>query len=153
MNQGEIPIRSLKLLLVEDNDAHAKIVTRSLEKAQVRNELTRVSDGVEAVRYFLDIEAQESADFPDLVLLDLNLPKKNGFEVLEEIKTNPVLKQIPVIVLTTSDAESDRAKAYRLHANSYLLKPLESDLFREMIKDLCKYWGAWNQPADIEAQV
>lgn len=140
--------RLLTFLLVEDDDNHAHLVTRSLAKARVQNRVFRVSDGCEALAYLRQEGVHANEPHPDVILLDLNLPRLNGHEVLAEIKQDPALKAIPVVVMTTSDAESDRAKAYEHHANSYVVKPVNFDRFRELVKDLCLYWGVWNEPPD-----
>lgn len=142
--------RLIHFLLVEDDDIHAHLVTRSLAKARVSNRVTRVSDGAAAIA-FLQKEGQYAdAEEPDVILLDLKLPKVNGHEVLSTIKQDERLKQIPVVVMTTSDAESDRAQAYNFHANSYVVKPVDFDRFRQLVHDLCLYWGVWNEPPDEE---
>lgn len=135
-----------QFLLIEDDDDHAKIIERSLLAEQTPYILIRLKDGVEAIKYLQKKEEFKFASRPDVILLDLKLPKKDGHEVLKEIKSDPNLKMIPIVILTTSDAESDKVKAYEHFANSYLVKPLERDLFRKMIKDLGFYWGAWNKP-------
>lgn len=134
-----------RFLLVEDDDDHAKIVERSL-RADKGIFLVRVSDGVEALKYLRREGQYQTTSRPDIVLLDLKLPKKDGHEVLSEIKEDAALKTIPVIILTTSDAEIDKQKAYENDANSYLVKPLERDSFQKMIQDLGYYWGFWNKP-------
>ena len=134
--------RLLRFLLVEDDADHAYLVRRSMIQTRISNELEHVSDGLEAIKY-LDREAPyENSIRPDLILLDLKLPKVDGHEVLAHIKNSPTLKTIPVVVLTTSDAETDRAKAYADHANSYIVKPLDGAGFRSVIDHLNLYWGA-----------
>ena len=138
----------MTFLLVEDDDNHAHLVTRSLKKARVQNQVFRVADGAEAIA-FLRREGQYSdMPHPDLVLLDLKLPKMSGHEVLAIIKTDEELRKIPVVVMTTSDAELDRAKAYEHHANSYVVKPVDFERFRQLVNDLCLYWGVWNEPPE-----
>ena len=137
-------------LLVEDDDIHAHLVIRSLEKARVSNRVLRVRDGAEALLFLRregDFAEQPS---PDVVLLDLKLPKVDGHEVLSAIKEDESLKMIPVVVMTTSDAEADRAKAYKHHANSYVVKPIDFEKFRRLVNDLCLYWGVWNEPPQGE---
>ncbi|MEN0058280.1 MAG: response regulator, partial [Bdellovibrio sp.] len=124
---------------------HAMIVSRSLKKEGFIHEIERVRDGVEAMRYLRKQGPYATAVSPDVVLLDLNLPKKDGHEVLAEIKEDPLLRKIPTIILTTSDAESDKLKAYEHYANSYLVKPLDPNALRDMIADLSYYWGIWNK--------
>ena len=137
-------------LLVEDDDTHAHLVTRSLAKSRVANRVHRVEDGVKALAYLKQQGEFASCEHPDVVLLDLKLPKVDGHEVLQAIKSDPSLRKIPVVVMTTSDAEIDRAKAYDLHANSYVVKPLDFETFRQLVNDLCLYWGVWNEPPDNE---
>lgn len=133
-----------RFLLVEDDDDHAKIVERCL-RSDKNIFLDRVNDGVEALKYLRREGEYQSTTRPDVVVLDLKLPKKDGHEVLTEIKEDSVLKTIPVIILTTSDAEIDKQRAYENSANSYLVKPLERDSFQKMIQDLGCYWGFWNK--------
>lgn len=138
--------RLIHFLLVEDDDIHAHLVTRSLERARVSNRVSRVVDGAEAIA-FLRKEGQHAGESqPDVILLDLKLPKVSGHEVLCAIKQDDQLKQIPVVVMTTSDAESDRAQAYEHYVNSYVVKPVDFDKFRQLVDDLCLYWGVWNEP-------
>jgi len=141
----EEPPRLIKFLLVEDDDDHAEIVIRSLRKEQTYMSIDRVRDGVEALQYLHGDGHFLGVSLPDVVLLDLKLPKKDGHEVLSEIKNDERLRLIPVIILTTSDAEVDRVQAYRLHANSYLVKPLDGDHFRKMVQAMSVYWGTWNR--------
>src|SRR5215204_979474 len=122
----------VKFLLVEDDDDHAEIVMRSLQ-VKGTNRIDRASDGVEALQYLRGEGPFQGASLPDVILLDLKLPKLAGHEVLAEIKREERLRMIPVVVLSTSDAERDRLHAYRLHANSYLVKPLNGNQFRQMI--------------------
>lgn len=144
--QQNQPNKSLHFLLVEDDDDHAKIIERSLRaETRTQTSLTRLKDGVEAIRYIRQQAGYENVDRPDVVLLDLKLPKKNGHEVLMEIKGDHELKKIPVVILTTSDAEIDKVKAYEHSANSYLVKPLTRDAFQKMIQDLSFYWSVWNK--------
>ncbi len=137
--------RPTTFLLVEDDDDHAEIVIRSLKKEPGQKKIDRASDGVEALQYLTGEGRFQGVSLPDVILLDLKLPKKDGHELLAEIKQDERLKMIPVVILTTSDAEVDRLQAYRLHANSYLVKPLDGDRFRRMIQDMCFYWSAWNR--------
>jgi CheY-like chemotaxis protein len=137
----------LHFLLVEDDDDHAAIVERTLKRNRVANTLDRVADGVEALEYVRRQGDYAERPRPDVILLDLKLPKVDGHEVLAGIKEDEDLLTIPVVILTTSDAETDRAKAYKHHANSYLVKPIDFKRFRQMVKDLSLYWGVWNCPA------
>lgn len=136
------------ILLVEDDPAHAEIVRRNFERSRVANELIHVEDG-QAALDFLHREgayaAPQRVPRPDLVLLDLRLPKVDGLEVLRRVKSDPDLTSIPVIVLTTSAAESDMVRAYDAHANSYLVKPVDFPQFVELLDTLGYYWLAWNE--------
>jgi len=134
--------RLLHFLLVEDDADHAYLVRRSMMKAGLSNSLDHVGDGAEALKYLGREQPYHDRRRPDMVLLDLKLPKVDGHEVLAYIKSSPNFKTIPVVVLTTSDAETDRAKAYEHHANSYIVKPLDGDGFRAVIEHLNLYWGA-----------
>ena len=125
----------ITFLLVEDDDTHAHLVTRSLAKSRVANRVHRVTDGVEAIEFLKQRGVHANQDRPDVVLLDLKLPKIDGHEVLARIKNDPDLMKIPVVVMTTSDAESDRAKAYQHHANSYVVKPVDFEKFRQKLYD------------------
>lgn len=145
-NQSDDRIKLSTFLLVEDDDDHAQLVMRSLENNRITNRITRVKDGVEALDYLFGRGKYESRSLPSVVLLDLKLPKLDGHEVLRQIKNDPHLRLIPVVVLTTSAADSDRMGAYRESANSYLVKPLDFGSFRKMAEDLNLYWGVWNQP-------
>ena len=139
--------RLVSFLLVEDDDDHAQLVIRSLENNRITNRIDHVKDGAIALAYLFREGTFQNQPPPDIVLLDLKLPKIDGHEVLRRIKRDPRLKVIPVVILTTSAAESDRAKAYEENANSYLVKPLDFAKFRKMAEDLNLYWGMWNQPA------
>jgi CheY-like chemotaxis protein len=138
----------LRILLVEDDPDHAELVRRGLEEYGSRLRLTHLADGEVALTYLRERAPRDSPDRPHLILLDLRLPKVDGLEVLREIKGAPDLCDIPCVVLTTSRAEGDMVKAYRLHANSYLVKPGEYDRFVQLIADVERYWLQQNtQPA------
>jgi CheY-like chemotaxis protein len=137
--------KALTILLVEDNDDHAHIVTRNLKKESFVASIPRVCDGVEALKYLRREKGYEDSVLPDVILLDLKLPKLDGHEVLVEIKADPKLRLIPAIILTTSDAEIDKFKAYENYANSYLVKPLDPGALKQMIESMCYYWGQWNK--------
>lgn len=145
MNDVPSSPKLVSFLLVEDDEDHAQLVIRSLESHRVTNRITHVRDGAEALDYLFHRGKYEDRPLPDIVLLDLKLPKVDGHEVLRKIKSDPQLKVIPVVILTTSAAESDRAAAYKDHANSYLVKPLDYNSFRKMAEELDLYWGIWNQ--------
>jgi len=139
--------KDLIILLVEDNDDHAEIVKRNLRSHRLANHILHVGDGQAALDYLLRRgEYADAAKYPKphVVLLDLRLPKIDGLEVLKEIKENTELHRIPVVVLTSSQEESDVATAYDRYANSYLQKPLDSKKFSELMRDLGLYWLEWN---------
>jgi CheY-like chemotaxis protein len=138
----------LTILLVEDNDDHAELVKRSFEDHRIANNIYHVVDGEEALDYLFrkgKFEAPQSSPIPHLILLDLRLPKVDGLEVLKEIRTSEILKGIPVVILTTSKADTDLIEAYDHHVNSYLVKPVDFEKFNQLIDDLGFYWLAWNQ--------
>ena len=117
------------------------------EVGYIKNQVVHKADGEAALEYLMEREASGDPEAPPhFILLDLRLPKVDGLEVLEKIKGSDNLRRIPVVVLTTSQAEQDVSRAYELHANSYLVKPLEFDKFAQMIDDLSRYWGVWNYP-------
>ncbi len=135
----------IHMLLVEDDDDHAFLINRNLKSNRIINTVDRVKDGQEALDYlYMRGEFAESGARPDIILLDLKLPKVDGHEVLKIIKSDPSLHSIPVVVLTTSESESDRAKAYMHNANSYVVKPISSNGFQAMVHDLSLYWGVVN---------
>ena len=138
----------LKILLVEDNMAHAEMVIRSFEDNRIANDITHLEDGEKALDYLFhrgDYSGYSKKSLPDLILLDLRLPKVDGLQVLDEIKSSEGLLSIPVVILTTSGSDLDVAKAYKRHANSYLVKPINFDDFTKMMDELGYYWLAWNQ--------
>lgn len=135
------------ILHVEDDLAHAELVKRIVEDFNIANRLIHVEDGQAALDYLYQREAFSAsgrAPRPGLILLDLRLPKVDGLEVLKTIKADPSLCRIPVVVLTTSAAEKDLHRAYDLHVNSYLVKPVEFTKFIELMKNFGFYWLAWN---------
>jgi CheY-like chemotaxis protein len=136
----------LRVLLVEDDPDHAELVRRGLEAYRSRLELTHIADGEAALEYLKERTPRDAAGRPHLILLDLRLPRMDGLEVLREIKAAPALSDIPCVVLTTSRAEGDMLKAYRLHANSYLVKPGDYDRFVELISGVERYWLQENRP-------
>jgi CheY-like chemotaxis protein len=145
--------KSAEVLLVEDDETHAMLVMRCFERIGV-NIIHWVSDGEEAMDYLFHRGKHtdnEKNPRPDLVLLDLRLPKRDGHEVLKEIKNSEQLRTIPVVILTTSSNENDLRMAYLNQANSYLVKPLGFDRFQEMIQDLGTYWLKWNQKCKFES--
>ena len=139
MNDNTEPI---EILLVEDNPGDARLAVEALKDSKVRNNLYHVSDGVEAMDFLRRRGEYAGGIVPDLVLLDLNLPRKDGREVLEEIKEDPELKLIPVVVLTTSEAERDLVRTYDLHANAYVVKPIDLDQFGAVVQGIKDFWFA-----------
>jgi two-component system, chemotaxis family, response regulator Rcp1 len=134
--------RPVEILLVEDNPGDVRLTREALTEAKVRNNLYVASDGVQAIA-FLRREGEFAGSVrPDLILLDLNLPRKDGREVLEEIKADPALRQIPVVILTSSQAEQDIVRAYDLHANCYISKPVDLDQFIKVVKSIEDFWFA-----------
>jgi CheY-like chemotaxis protein len=130
----------IEILLVEDNPGDARLAIEALREAKVGNRLNVVQDGVEAVAFLRREGRHAQAPRPDLVLLDLNLPRKDGREVLAEIKGDADLKRIPVVVLTTSKAEQDILKMYELHANCYITKPVDLDQFMNVVRSIEEFW-------------
>jgi len=133
-------VRPLEILLVEDNPADIRLTQENFKETKLLNNLTVVVDGVEAMTYLRREGKYADALLPDLILLDLNIPKKNGHEVLEEIKTDDALKRIPVVVLTTSKAEADILDSYNMHANCYITKPIDIHQFIKVIKTIEDFW-------------
>ncbi|MBC8275634.1 MAG: response regulator [Chloroflexi bacterium] len=132
--------RPIEILLVEDNPGDARLVKEALKDGKVLNELHVASDGVEALNFLKRRGRYADAVHPDLILLDLNLPKKGGHEVLAEIKDDPDLKRIPVVVLTVSKAEEDIMITYNLHGNCYITKPIDFDQFVHVVKAIEDFW-------------
>jgi two-component system, chemotaxis family, response regulator Rcp1 len=130
----------INILLVEDNPGDIRLTKEVLKEGKINNNLFVVTDGEEALFYLKKTGQYEKAFTPDIVLLDLNLPKKDGREVLSEIKENEFLKQIPVIVLTTSDAEQDIKNVYQNHANCYITKPVDFNQFINVIRSIENFW-------------
>jgi len=126
----------ISVLLVEDDPGDVLLIREAFTDHKVGNVLSIVSDGVEAMRFIRGEGEHEGAERPDLVLLDLNLPRKSGAEVLAEIKGDPALATIPVIVLTTSEAEEDVLRSYELHANAYITKPVDFERFKEIVQQI-----------------
>jgi len=130
----------VKILLVEDNPADVRLTQESLKDCKVLNELFTARDGVEAIEFLSRTGEYSSVPLPDLILLDLNLPRKDGREVLTFIKASPELKTIPVVILTSSRAERDIVQSYALHCNCYISKPLDIDEFAEVVKAIEGFW-------------
>ena len=132
--------RPLVILLVEDNAADVRLTREALREGKIQNTLHVVHDGVEALAFLRRQGAHIEAPRPDLILLDLNLPRKDGREVLAEIKDDPLLRRIPVVILTTSQSEADVLRTYDLHANCYVTKPVDLEQFFEVIRSVETFW-------------
>jgi CheY-like chemotaxis protein len=138
----------LQILLVEDDDDHAEVVVRALGNDLAVSQIHRVSDGEAALDYVFRrgiYSEPRSSPRPGVILLDLRLPRVDGLKVLQTIKESTETRRIPVVILTTSDAERDMESAYQNHANSYLVKPVNFQNFTEMMRALGFYWVAWNR--------
>ncbi|MBU4277575.1 MAG: response regulator [Proteobacteria bacterium] len=132
--------KPVNILLVEDNPGDARLAQEALKENKVANTLHWVDDGVKALEFLRQQGPYADAPRPDVILLDLNLPRKDGREVLAEIKDDPDLKRIPVVVLTVSQAEEDILRTYDLHANCYITKPLDLDRFLEVVQQVENFW-------------
>jgi chemotaxis family two-component system response regulator Rcp1 len=132
--------RPIEILLVEDNPGDVRLTKEALKEGKVRNNMQVAEDGEEALVFLRRQGQYAQAIRPDLILLDLNLPKKSGREVLEEIKADPELKRIPVVVLTISKAEQDILKSYNLHANCYINKPVDLEQFIDVVQSIEDFW-------------
>ncbi len=133
-------LKFVEILLIEDNPGDARLTQEALNDGKIKNNLHIVYDGVEATDFLFRRNEYQNAPRPDLIILDLNLPKKNGLEVLAEIKADPGLKSIPVIVLTISKAEEDIVRSYNLHANCFLIKPIDLNQFFEVVRSIEDFW-------------
>jgi len=134
------PVKPVEILLVEDNPGDVRLTQEGLKESKVRNNLHVVETGLEALAFLRRQDGFHDAPRPDLILLDLNLPKLNGRDVLAQVKADPDLRRIPVVILTTSKAEEDILKTYDLHANCYITKPVDFDQFIEVVKVLDNFW-------------
>ncbi|MFP4368942.1 MAG: response regulator [Candidatus Kapaibacterium sp.] len=132
--------RPIRILLVEDNRADAILVEEALSESKLFNRLDIVSDGLEALDYLRNKGGYIENQKPDLILLDLNMPKLSGIEVLKEIKNDEELKIIPVVIMTTSKSESDVIQSYNLHANCYITKPVDLEKFIQIVKNIEQFW-------------
>src|SRR5579859_7286335 len=135
-----IKARPVEILMVEDNPGDVRLTQEALKEGRLWNHLTVTKDGMEAMEYLRRSGRFAKASFPDLILLDLNLPKKDGREVLAEIKSDEKLKLIPVVILTTSRAEEDIVKSYKLHANCYITKPVDFPQFTSVVRSIEDFW-------------
>jgi CheY-like chemotaxis protein len=141
----------LLIMLIEDNIDHAELVVRTLDEHPIANKVRHFQDGQSALDYLLrqgEFAGEKEAQRPHVILLDLRLPRVDGIDVLKTIKGDPELRNIPVVILTTSETEKDVARAYTHHANSYLVKPAGFDDFKKLMDDLGFYWLGWNVNPD-----
>ena len=136
----DAPTKPIEILLIEDNPGDARLALEALRDAKVRNNLSWVPDGVEGLAYLRQEGKYSQSARPDLILLDLNLPRKDGRELLSEIKTDEKLRRIPVVILTTSQAEEDVLRAYHLNANCYITKPVDLEQFMKVVKTIEDFW-------------
>ncbi len=132
--------QTINILICEDNLGDVYIITDSLENSGLNYEINHVTNGEEAIKYLTQLKKSPSSRRPDIILLDLNLPKKHGFEVLEEIKTDPEWKTIPVIILTSSKSEQDVLRTYELYGSCFVTKPFDFDEFTNVIKTIESFW-------------
>jgi two-component system, response regulator len=132
------------ILLVEDNPDDEALTLRALRNSNIANEVVVVHDGAEAIDFLMGANRSDSQRLPELVLLDLNLPKVNGFEVLKRVRADSRTQTLPVVILTTSDEDRDLVESYKLGANSYVRKPVDFEEFRKAIKQLGMYWLVLN---------
>ncbi len=130
----------VEILLVEDNVRDARLAVETLKDSKINNNLYHVEDGIEALRFLHRQGEYAGVPVPDLILLDLNLPRKDGREVLAEVKEDPRLRLIPVVVMTSSEAERDLVKTYGMHANAYVVKPLDMDGFVQVVQGVKDFW-------------
>jgi chemotaxis family two-component system response regulator Rcp1 len=140
MAERERTAPPVEILLVEDNPGDVRLTQEALKEGKVYNNLHWAKDGVEALEFLKRQGKHAKAPRPDIILLDLNLPKKDGREVLAQIKKDSELKQIPVVVLTTSEAEEDVLKSYELHANCYVTKPVDLEKFIHVVQSIDRFW-------------
>jgi CheY-like chemotaxis protein len=140
MSDTPVKLHPMKVLLVEDSPGDVRLTREAFRTADISVELSVASDGVEAMAMLRREGEHGNCPRPDLILLDLNLPRMDGREVLALIKDDPGLKSIPTVILTTSEAEADVARSYQLHANSYLSKPVRLDDFEEMVRSIYDFW-------------
>lgn len=131
---------NIEILMVEDNPGDVRLAQEALKESKVRNNMSVVWDGEEAISFLRREGKYSDSPRPDLILLDLNLPKKDGTQVLADIKEDPHLRRIPVVILTTSEADRDILKTYDLHANCYITKPVDFDKFVEVVKAVDNFW-------------
>lgn len=133
-------MKPIHILLVEDNAGDVLLIKEAFEEARIINEISTVGNGEAAIHFLEKTEPYQNADRPDLILLDINMPRKNGIEVLDHIKNSKELKQIPVIMLTTSSDDNDILTSYQSHANCYITKPVDVDDFMDTISKIETFW-------------
>ena len=138
--RGERTVRTIDILMVEDDPGDVRLTREALKNSKVLHSLNVVEDGVAALDYLRKAPPYHDAVRPDIVLLDLNLPRKDGREVLAAMKQDPVLRSIPVVILTTSQAEEDVLRAYNLNANCYVTKPVDFDQFMRIVRTIEDFW-------------
>ena len=136
----EVKVNVINILLVEDNPGDRRLTVEALKEAKIGNEIHAVNDGAAAIAFLRRQGKYVDAPRPGLILLDLNLPKMDGREVLKEIKQDPSLKSIPVVILTTSEAEEDIIKTYDSHANCYITKPVDFEQFMKVVRSIQDFW-------------
>ena len=132
--------KPIEILLVEDNPGDVRLTMELLRESKIRNHVDAVNDGIEAMAYLRKEAKFSGKPRPDLILLDLNMPRKDGREVLAEVKQDPDLRQIPVVILTTSSAEQDIVRSYNDHANAYITKPVDLDQFSKVVRSIEEFW-------------
>ena len=138
MNEGQL--KPIEILLVEDNPGDIRLTQEAFKEGKIKNNLYVAKDGVEAIEFLRHQGKYSDSPRPDLILLDLNMPRKSGKEVLEEIKIDEELRRIPVVILTTSKAEEDIFRSYDLHANCFITKPVDMDQFIDVVKFIESFW-------------
>ncbi len=145
-------MKPIEILLVEDNPGDARLTREALAQSKVRNNMRHASDGEEALAFLRRQGRFGNAPAPDLILLDLNLPRRDGREVLEEIKSDPQLKHIPVVILTSSQAEEDILRSYRLHANCFITKPVDLEQLTKVVHGIEQFWFTLVKlPPDVQS--
>lgn len=137
----------INFLVVEDDLDHAHVIKRTIKRERILNRVDHAKDGQEAWEILNRTGEHQDAVRPDIIILDIRMPRMDGHELLERIRNNDDLRTIPVVMMTTSDAEKDRMLAYENNVNSYLVKPLDFDKFHQLVRELSLYWGVWNWSA------
>lgn len=140
----------IRFLLVEDDEDHAELIRQSFSLERLANRIDHVTNGEDALDFLKNVGRFAESVRPHVVLLDLNLPRMSGLDVLERIKDDPKLRQIPVVMLTTSEAPADRARAYEHNANSFVTKPIGFEQLQQVVRQLELYWTICNQPPEVD---